>query len=571
MTDAASAKLLQSARSWVDADPDGETARQMSDWIEPLNESALRDCFEPPLQFGTAGIRGVVGPGPARMNLAVVRRVTRALAEHLEQTRGPGSKVVVGCDARLDSPRFTAETAAVLAAAGCDVLKFDGPVATPVVAYACLKEQAAAGIVVTASHNPPQYNGYKVYGDRGIQIVSPVDLQIAARIEQLPAANAIAANFDDSRHSRPLGSKCLLDYHHSVLQSRPKPTQYPLRIAYTPLHGVGWHPIRELFRLAGHGDVQPVPSQVKPDGRFPTVNFPNPEEPSTLDLGMRLAEAIRADILLANDPDADRLAMALPDEKGRWHALTGNQLGIVLMDYMLEQARQSPTSGRALCVSTIVSTPMADAVAAAYGARFERTLTGFKWLWTAALELLSNEPLQFAIAWEEALGYSTHSDVRDKDGIAAALIGADWAAACNASGELPWNRLGRLYRNHGVWASRQINALRPGGTMALREAFERLANNPPKEIDGHRIVDVEDYRKGGENRPLWRRYSELIILSLAGGPRLLVRPSGTEPKLKLYVDVPAEVSAKEDPFSVVHDAEERAERLGRRLLGWLEL
>ena len=477
MTDAASAKLLESARSWVDADPDCETARQMSEWIEPLNEPALRDCFEPPLQFGTAGIRGIVGPGPARMNLAVVRRVTRALAEHLEQTRGTVGKVVVGCDARLDSARFARETAAVLAAAGCDVLKFDGPIATPVVAYACLKEQAAAGIVVTASHNPPQYNGYKVYGDRGIQIVSPVDLQVATRIEQMPAANAIPTNFDGSKHRRSaLGSECLFDYQQSVLQSRPKATQYPLRIAYTPLHGVGWHPIRELFRLAGHSDVQPVPSQVKPDGRFPTVNFPNPEEPCALDLGMRLAESIRADILLANDPDADRLAMALPDEKGRWHALTGNQLGIVLMDYMLQQARQSSNLRRALCVSTIVSTPMADAVAAAYGARFERTLTGFKWLWTAALELLSDETLQFVIAWEEALGYSTHSHVRDKDGIAAALVGADWAAACNASGELPWNRLGSLYRSHGdlgqppnKCASTRWNESPQGGIRAPRQ------------------------------------------------------------------------------------------------------
>ena len=570
MPDTPIADLINRANDWADSDPEPETAQQVRDWIDARDEQSLRECFELPLEFGTAGIRGIVGPGPGRMNLAVVRRVTRALADYLESRHGAGSTVVLGCDARLDSHRFTRETAAVLGAAGCKVLQFEKPVPTPLVAFATQKAQAKAGIVVTASHNPPEYNGYKVYGDNAIQIVSPVDTLIAACIEKLPPAREIPLA-EDSSHASVLGSNCLSDYQESVLKSRPDHIHYPLRIAYTPLHGVGWEPVRSLFEEAGYGDLQPVHSQVKPDGRFPTVRFPNPEEPGTLNLGIALAESIGAHLLIANDPDADRLAMALPDYKGTWHVLSGNQLGIVLMDYLLGRASKSTQGRQALVVSTLVSTPMADALATARGARIERTLTGFKWLWTAALEKLGDKSLSFLLAWEEALGYSTHQAVRDKDGVAAALIAADWAAACHAAGNLPWNRLGQLYREHGAWASRQVNIHKPGtrGVIEIKNAFERISNSAPDDIDGVKIVEVEDYRKNFEQRPLWRGYSELVILHLADKSRLLARPSGTEPKLKFYIDVPAEVSAGQDSFSALDAASTRAEQMGQWLVNWL--
>ena len=570
MPDTPIADLINRANDWADSDPEPETAQQVRDWIDARDEQSLRECFELPLEFGTAGIRGIVGPGPGRMNLAVVRRVTRALADYLESRHGAGSTVVLGCDARLDSHRFTRETAAVLGAAGCKVLQFEKPVPTPLVAFATQKLQAKAGIVVTASHNPPEYNGYKVYGDNAIQIVSPVDTLIAACIEKLPPAREIPLA-EDSSHASVLGSNCLSDYQESVLKSRPDHIHYPLRIAYTPLHGVGWEPVRSLFEEAGYGDLQPVHSQVKPDGRFPTVRFPNPEEPGTLNLGIALAESIGAHLLIANDPDADRLAMALPDYKGTWHVLSGNQLGIVLMDYLLGRASKSTQGRQALVVSTLVSTPMADALATARGARIERTLTGFKWLWTAALEKLGDKSLSFLLAWEEALGYSTHQAVRDKDGVAAALIAADWAAACHAAGNLPWNRLGQLYREHGAWASRQVNIHKPGtrGVIEIKNAFERNSNSAPDDIDGVKIVEVEDYRKNFEQRPLWRGYSELVILHLADKSRLLARPSGTEPKLKFYIDVPAEVSAGQDSFSALDAASTRAEQMGQWLVNWL--
>lgn len=277
MTNTPLAHLFNRARDWADSDPEPETAREIRQWIDASDEEALRACFDLPLEFGTAGIRGVVGPGPGRMNLAVVRRVTRSLAEHLEQCHGSGSTVVLGCDARLDSAKFVRETAAVLRAAGCAVLQFELPVPTPIVAFAALQRQAAAGIVVTASHNPPEYNGYKVYGDNAIQIVSPVDARIADRMKWLPPARDISTAYDvlNSRNDcSVLGEDCLAQYQQSVLTSRPDYVQFPLRIAYTPLHGVGWVPLRDLFRAAGHTDLQPVPAQVEPDGRFPTVKFP---------------------------------------------------------------------------------------------------------------------------------------------------------------------------------------------------------------------------------------------------------------------------------------------------------
>jgi phosphomannomutase len=216
---------------------------------------------------------------------------------------------------------------------------------------------------------------------------------------------------------------------------------------------------------------------------------------------------------------------------------------------------------------------MADALATAHGARIERTLTGFKWLWTAALEILGDQSLSFLLAWEEALGYSTHESVRDKDGVAAALIAADWVAACHAAGIAPWNRLGELYREHGAWASRQVNIHKPGtrGAVDIKTAFERLSSNPPSDIAGAKIVRLEDFRQNAEQRPRWRGYSELVILHLTDQARLLARPSGTEPKLKFYIDVPAEVSAGQDPFVVLEAANVRAEQMGKWLANWLEI
>lgn len=568
-------RILELALSWADADPEPAMAARLREWIAERDERHLRECFETPLLFGTAGLRGVVGPGPGHMNIAVVRRVTRALADYLLANQLGNRPLVIGHDARIDSERFAREAIAVARAAGATVLEFGREVPTPIVAYASLRHSAAAGIVVTASHNPPEYNGYKVYGPTALQIISPMDTSIAERMHQMPGARAIPTEAQTPTTTRCLlGEDTIENYIEDVLKQRPAPIVYPLRIAYTPLHGVGWNTLQRLFTAAGYIDVRPVAEQVDPDGHFPTVTFPNPEEPGTLDLGMRFAQAVSAQALIANDPDADRLALALPDAGGQWHAVTGNQLGVILMDYLLERAVAVGESGRQSCVvTTLVSTPMADSVARAHGAHLERTLTGFKWLWTAALELLKDGSRTFTIAWEEALGYSTHTSVRDKDGIAAGLIAADWVAQCHAAGVLPWERLGQLFREHGAWASRQVSVQCSGahGAAAMRGALEQLGSSPPHTLNGVRVSRFDNYQLGAEERPYWRGQAELFALSFDDESRLLVRPSGTEPKLKLYVDVPAAVGARTDPFAALQQAGRRAEGLAKSLIGAMGL
>ena len=568
-------QILELAQSWADADPEPEMAAQLREWIAQRDEHHLRECFEIPLLFGTAGLRGVVGPGPGHMNIAVVRRVTRALADYLHANQLASRPIVIGHDARIDSERFAREAIAVARAAGATVLEFGRQVPTPIVAYASLRQNAAAGVVVTASHNPPEYNGYKVYGQTGLQIVSPMDTLIEERMHQMPGARAIRTQLEAPVTTAHLLGEDIVDsYMEDVLKQRPAPVRYPIRLVYTPLHGVGWNTLQRLFTAAGYTDVHPVAEQVEPDGHFPTVTFPNPEEPGTLDLGMQLAQSVSAHALVANDPDADRLALALPDSSGQWHTVTGNQLGVILMDYLLERAVATRANGRQPCVvTTLVSTPMADSVASARGAHLERTLTGFKWLWTAALELLKDGSRTFAIAWEEALGYSTHTSVRDKDGIAAGLIAADWVAQCHAAGLLPWERLGQLFREHGAWASRQHNfyCSGAGGAAAMQGALARLSSAPPHTLNGVRVSRFDNYQLGAEDRPCWRGQAELFALTFDDESRLLVRPSGTEPKLKLYVDVPAAVRAGTNPFTALQSAGIRAEGLARSLISAIGL
>lgn len=561
--------LVEMARAWVSADPESATAAQLAAWIDSRDINALRECFEAPMQFGTAGLRGTVGPGPAHMNLAMIRRATRGLAEYLARKVGGVRTVIIGHDARIDSPRFAREAIATASAAGCEVIEFEGNAPTPLVAFNALRHGAAAGVVVTASHNPPEYNGYKVYSDLGIQIVSPADTLIAEQMHRLTAASEIPVDFKAS--TRVLSQDAFEQYAQAVLNERPAHDNAAVRVAYTPLHGVGWQAFELVMRLAGHADLHAVPSQVRPDGHFPTVRFPNPEEPGTLDLGMQYASSIGAHLLIANDPDADRLALSLPDEHGQWHALSGNQIGIILMDYLLGKASgtgHAHSAQQPFAVTTVVSTPMADAIAASYRAHLERTLTGFKWLWTASLELSQNPGRRFAIAWEEAMGYSTHSSVRDKDGIAAGLIAADWVAECRASAILPYRRLGELYRRHGAWGGRQLNVHCHGadGAAVMHQSLCRLAEDGPKHLDGIDVASIEDFREGAAGRSKWQGANELFAVRMKDGARIMVRPSGTEPKLKLYVDVPDEVLPHHDPFVRVDLASARAERLGRALI-----
>jgi phosphomannomutase len=537
------------------------------------DRSALAERVGAELEFGTAGIRGRVGAGPGRMNRAVVIRTTRGLADHITATGAGGDPVVVGFDGRTDSRRFADDVVGVLVAAGIPVRYFPDPVPTPVAAYAARVLGASGAVVVTASHNPPGDNGYKVYDRNAAQIVPPADALIAEAIRRVGAASEIdrAGGVLDGGHplALPIGDDLVAQYLDEVVALLPDdPGPRTLRICYTPLHGVGWPVVSRAFAAAGFGDVHAVPEQRDPDGRFPTVAFPNPEERGALDLAHDLADRTAADLVLANDPDADRLAVSLPN--GGWRPLTGNQVGQLLGDYLLERYEGSR---RPLVVSSIVSSPMLAAIAAAHGARHEATLTGFKWIVNAALDLERDEDLRFVFGYEEALGYTIGGVVRDKDGISAAVVFADLAERCRADGATVRDRMAGLWRRHGMWVSGQRSVVRLGaeGAAEITRAMDRLRTARPVELAGFAVSGAVDYRDGAEGRPRWLPAQALVAFELGDAGRVLVRPSGTEPKLKIYVDRRISVAQDADLRPVEERARLEVEEMAAEMARFLGL
>ncbi len=544
---------MDRARAWLEQDPDPETRAELQALVDAGNDAEVAERMHAPLAFGTAGLRGIVGAGENRMNRAVVIRATRGLAETLRK-RVPDWKtlpVVLGYDGRLSSRGFAEETAAVLDAAGIPVRVFDGPTSTPMVAFAARELGAQAAVVVTASHNPPEYNGYKVYAPNAAQIVPPWDIEIADAIASVGPASEVRRNADAFARAERVPESFTERYLDAVDAIRPADARDPdFGIVYTPMHGVGGPLCARAFARAGYARFFVVPEQAEPDGNFPTVRFPNPEEPGALDLAIALAEKEGAELILANDPDADRLAVCVPTATGRFVQLSGNQVGILLADLMLQSALDAP---RPAVFSSIVSSPMLGDVARAYGAHFEQTLTGFKWIWNAALDLEAAGGLRYCFGYEEALGYSVGRIVRDKDGVSAALLFADLAAICRARKTSVLEHLHGLYRKHGLWVSVQKSVTCPGseGLAKIVATMEALRRAPPAQVGDTQVTHVTDYREGADQRPRWLAKTDLIALDLQDGGRILVRPSGTEPKLKIYVDLRAElgddgVSAREE-------------------------
>lgn len=560
--------LLERARAWAASDPDPQTRAELEELIRDQNQAELTERMHGDLEFGTAGLRGVVGAGSARMNLAVVIRTTRALAEQL-LSRAHDARtlpVVVGCDARLDSRRFADAAARVLLAAGIPVKRFLEPVPTPFVAYAVRAFAANAGIMITASHNPPEYNGYKLYWQNGVQVVPPTDREIFARMCALGPANAVP--LADLAKQEPIADDIVQRYLAEIRGSLPQIVgDRRFRIVYTALHGVGASVVERLFREAGYRDFHSVPEQREPDGHFPTVPFPNPEEPGALDLSLALAANINADLVIANDPDVDRLAIAVPTASGRFRALTGNQIGLLLADFALSHA---DSGVRSLVLSSVVSSPMMAAIAEAHGARHESVLTGFKWIWTAALALEA-QSYRYCFGYEEALGYSFGRSVRDKDGISAALAFAELAAEARAAGKTVLERLHALYREHGLWVSVQHNVVLTGaaGAERIARAMQQLASAPPSVLASRAVTVVRDLQTPAPDAPSWRGSALLVELVLAGGGRVFVRPSGTEPKLKMYVDLQVPLAADalitEAETSAIADAQAVARALSGAL------
>ncbi|MGO9838819.1 MAG: phospho-sugar mutase [Polyangiaceae bacterium] len=548
------ADLRARAEAWMADDPDPATRAELRALLDRPDATDLADRFAGALEFGTAGLRGVLGAGPNRMNRAVVARATWALAQELI-AGVPGAAergVVVGGDARRMSRELSEDTAAILGAAGLRVFLFPAPVPTPVVGFAVKRLAAAAGVVVTASHNPPEYNGYKVYWENAAQIVPPVDARVAAAIEAAPAARAVTRPpLDDLRSmGRLTAPPAQLEraYMNEVLALAVHPSEGDrgLRIVYTPLHGVGDAIVRRVLAEAGFTRVTSVAAQREPDGAFPTVAFPNPEEPGTMDLAMALARESRADLVLANDPDVDRLAVAVP-EGDRFRQLTGNEVGLLLGHYLLTE-REPSVMPRAILAS-IVSSPLLGRIAVDLGVRYEETLTGFKWIAGRAIEL-EREGFEFVFGYEEALGYCVGRAVRDKDGISAALLVAELAAVLRSRGVSLGDQLDAIARRWGAVASSQVSVTRKGasGSGSIRAMMQGLRSSPPPHIGGDEVLAVSDYQAGtrfsprtGVSVPLALPRSDVLSFDLGSGSRVIARPSGTEPKAKFYFDVREEV------------------------------
>ena len=552
--------LRQRAERWIRDDPDPRTREELQALLaQPdLGTTDLEDRFAGSLEFGTAGLRGVLGAGPNRMNRAVVARATWGLAQELlaRVPRATERGVVVGGDARRMSRELSEDTAAILAAAGIKVLLFREPVPTPLVGFAVKRLSAAAGVVVTASHNPPEYNGYKVYWENAAQIVPPIDAGIAAAIERAPAGRDVPRPSLDELRARGLVSDAPADMERAYLDAilalsvHPGEGDRSIGIVYTPMHGVGDALLRRALAEGGFPNVTSVPEQQKPDGAFPTVAFPNPEEKGAMDLSFALAKKTGAHLIMANDPDADRLAVAVP-EGGGWRQLTGNQVGTLLGHYLLTE-RPAASRPRAVLAS-LVSAPLLGRIAATLGVRYEETLTGFKWIANRAMDL-ERDGLEFVFGYEEALGYCVGDVVRDKDGISAALLAAEMTAVLRKRGKTLLDELDEIARRWGVFTSSQVNVTRKGasGVAAIRAMMNGLRASPPRKVAEDDVVSVADYdartrtdMRTGAVIPLTLPRSNVLAFDLASGSRIIARPSGTEPKAKFYFDVRAEVRSGE--------------------------
>jgi len=498
---------------WIAHDPDPVTAAELAG----CDPAELAARFARPLTFGTAGLRGPVRGGPDAMNLAVVLRATWALARVLTDRGLAGSTVIVGRDARHGSAEFSSVAAEVLAAERFSPVMFPDPVPTPVLAFSVRHTGAAAGIQITASHNPPADNGYKVYLDGGMQIVSPTDREIEAAIARAPFADEITR-----APVEPAGAGLVESYIERAALGRRSPG--PVRVAMTALHGVGGAVAVETLRRAGVDDVHTVAGQFSPDPDFPTVQFPNPEEPGAADALLALAADIDADIAIALDPDADRCAVGIPTPAG-WRMLSGDETGWLLGDFILSRTESSALS-TSVVASTVVSSRMLSSIAAQWGAHHVETLTGFKWLARADADLPGTT---LVYAYEEAIGHCVDpAAVRDKDGISAAVLACDLVAKLKRSHRSVLDALDDLARRFGVHVGAAVSrrVADPGEAAAL---MRRVRASPPTRLAGFDSSTTD----------LIDRTDALVF---TGGDadssvRVVVRPSGTEPKVKLYMEV----------------------------------
>jgi phosphomannomutase len=523
-------ELTARARAWAADDPDPETRAELEALLTAVAagddgaRTDLEDRFDGTLEFGTAGLRGELGAGSNRMNRVVVTRAAAGLAAYLtehslkEEGAGRDAAVVIGYDARHNSEVFARDTAEVMTGAGLRALVLPRPLPTPQLAFAIRELGCVAGVMVTASHNPPRDNGYKVYLGDGSQIVPPADAEISARIDAVGPVSDVPRG-----DGWTVLGESIVDAYLDTVAGLAGDGPRDLRLAYTPLHGVGGASVVQVLETAGFDPPYVVPQQEQPDADFPTVSFPNPEEAGAMDLAIALAADRQVDLVVANDPDADRCAAAVPDAHG-WRMLRGDEVGALLAHHLLTGGH----TGTYAC--SIVSSTLLGKMAAAAGQPFAETLTGFKWI---------SKVDGLVFGYEEALGYCVDPEhVKDKDGVSALLLLCELAAAEKAQGRSLVDVLDDLALAHGLHATDQLS-VRVTDLAEIGAAMQRLRANPPTVLGGLSVESVDDLSRGDGGLPP----TEGLRYHLAGDARVIVRPSGTEAKLKCYLEVVVPVDA----------------------------
>ena len=515
--------LFTTAQNWLNQDPDQETRAELEQLIAQAKagkadvQAELANRFNGRLQFGTAGLRGRLQAGSMGMNRVLVAQAAGGLAEYLKGYDKEPS-IVIGYDGRKNSDVFAHDTAEIMAGAGIKAYLLPRKLPTPVLAYAIQYFDTTAGVMVTASHNPPEDNGYKVYlgkANGGGQIVSPADKEIAALIDKVAAGNV--ADLPRSQNFTVLSDE-IVDAYIAKTASLAKEPACDINYVYTAMHGVGYEVLSKTLAKAGLPQPHIVADQVWPDGTFPTVNFPNPEEKGALDLAIEVAKKHNAEFIIANDPDADRLAVALPDAAGNWKPLHGNVIGCYLGWYLAKQYHAQGKKGVLAC--SLVSSPALAEIAKKYGFDSEETLTGFKYI---------GKVNGLLFGFEEALGYLVDPDkVRDKDGISAAIVFLDLVRSLKKEGKTLADYAADFTKEFGAYVSGQIS-IRVSDLSEIGKLMSALRNNPPAEVGGFKVATFLDHTKTD-------RQSDILVFVLENGSRLIARPSGTEPKIKFYLD-----------------------------------
>ncbi|WP_122046231.1 phospho-sugar mutase [Vibrio atlanticus] len=564
---------MQDAMNWLARDPDPRTREELQYLIDEGMHDELEDRFIQRLEFGTAGLRGKVGCGPNRMNRLVIQETATGLGHYLIEHVANASirGVVVGYDGRLDSKQFAIDTASVLTALGIKVYLTSNVAATPIVAFGIEHFNAAAAVVVTASHNPPEYNGFKVYWENGAQIIPPHDAGIAAEIDIASTKAIPLMSLSDAETQGKLVwlTEGYYQTYRAAINQSPHVSKEiesaNTTITYTAMHGVGAQMAEDLLHDSGFHKVFSVAEQREPDGHFPTVNFPNPEEKGAMDLVVNLAKSVDADIACANDPDADRFAVAVrTDDKVRtedasYKMLTGDQVGVLFAHYLLSK----PHTKNQLVGNSIVSSTLLEKVANSHGATYFQTLTGFKWLANIGMQL-EDEKNEFLFAYEEALGYTIGTQVRDKDGLSAIVVFAQLVEELKSQGRTVWDLLAQISFEHGVHTNAQRSiALDPDSPSI----GSKLRSAQPKVINGVAISVIEDLQSslrfivGGATEAINLPASDVLIYHLEDGSRIIVRPSGTEPKVKVYYETVTKFEGTETYDDTRKRGEEYMDRL----------